>query len=328
MIDYKISVIVPVYNVEKYLRRCVDSIINQTYSNIEIILVDDGSLDSSPQICEDLAEEDSRIVVIHQTNSGLAGARNTGINAASGDYIGFVDSDDWIENDTYEHCMDLINKYEADIVQFQLGYAFNEIFKFEKKKERIEVIKGKEILQHYMYCTTTGKGGDYSVCICLFKNELLHDIRFREGKINEDVDFKYKAFSNAKTLINTNLSKYYYFQQSESLSMGGLKKKDFDLYEVGDVLAELTSKENYGDIAKLGRVKQARTPLSLLCKIAAFGISDSNIDKNKVVDKLTKELRRNFAILILSPLPLSRKALTVFFCVNYKVTERIIQFLK
>lgn len=110
--------------------------------------------------------------------------------------------------------------------------------------------------------------------------------------------------------------------------MGGLKKKDFDLYEVGDVLAELTSKENYGDIAKLGRVKQARTPLSLLCKIAAFGISDSNIDKNKVVDKLTKELRRNFAILILSPLPLSRKALTVFFCVNYKVTERIIQFLK
>ena len=103
----KISVIVPVYRVEKYLRRCIESIINQDYSNLEIILVDDGSDDSSPQICDYYEKIDSRIIVIHQRNGGLSCARNRGLEVATGDYIGFVDSDDYIERNMYSTLLEL-----------------------------------------------------------------------------------------------------------------------------------------------------------------------------------------------------------------------------
>ena len=111
----KISVIVPVYKVEKYLDRCVESIVNQTYKNLEIILVDDGSPDNCPAICDAWANKDERIKVIHKENGGVSSARNRGIDAATGDYIGFVDSDDWIEPDMYELLADNAKKYDADI---------------------------------------------------------------------------------------------------------------------------------------------------------------------------------------------------------------------
>ena len=111
----KISVIVPVYKVEKYLDKCVESIVNQTYKNLEIILVDDGSPDNCPAMCDEWAEKDERIRVIHKENGGLADARNAGMDIATGDYIGFVDSDDWIEPNMYEVLLKNALKYDADI---------------------------------------------------------------------------------------------------------------------------------------------------------------------------------------------------------------------
>lgn len=111
-----ISIIVPVYNVEKYLNKCIDSIINQTYKNIEIILVDDGSTDNSGKICDEYLLRDSRIKVIHKNNGGLSSARNEGINISSGEYIGFVDSDDWVEPNMYEEMYKKILYSNADIV--------------------------------------------------------------------------------------------------------------------------------------------------------------------------------------------------------------------
>ena len=323
----RISIIVPVYNVDKYLDRCLNSILKQTYQNLEIILVDDGSTDNSPKLCDEYATKDNRIIVIHQENSGLASARNTGLENSTGDFVGFVDSDDWIELDTYNYCVGLINKFNSDIIEFQLGYAYNDE-KFPFRNEKLIEYKGKEILQHYMYCTTTGKGGDYSVCVCLFKKELLEDVRFRTGKINEDIDFKYKVYSRASTLINTNIAKYYYFQQSESVSMGGLRRKDFDLYDAAEELMKLSRGEKYGNIRKLVEIKKARTPLSLLCKVAYFGIKDTSLDKSEVVTTLTKELRSNLKLLLFSQIPISRRLLALMFCINYRLTEVIIGFAK
>jgi glycosyltransferase involved in cell wall biosynthesis len=113
-----ISVIVPVYNVEKYLERCVQSVMNQTYKRLEIILVDDGANDSSPQICDQLALIDKRIQVIHKPNGGLSSARNAGVEKATGDFITFIDSDDWIALDTYEYCIKLLDEKKADVVQY------------------------------------------------------------------------------------------------------------------------------------------------------------------------------------------------------------------
>ena len=110
-----ISVIVPIYNVEKYLARCVDSIVNQTYKNLEIILVDDGSPDRCPQMCDDYAEKDSRIKVIHKKNGGLSDARNAGMAVATGEYISFIDSDDWIETSMFELLLNNIFQYDCEI---------------------------------------------------------------------------------------------------------------------------------------------------------------------------------------------------------------------
>ena len=118
-----ISIIVPVYNVEKYLERCIESIVNQTYKDIEIILVDDGSPDNCPVICDRYAEKDNRIKVIHKQNGGLINARKSGLEIAQGDYIGFVDSDDWIEPEMYEYFAQMINKYSPDMVLSCLLYT-------------------------------------------------------------------------------------------------------------------------------------------------------------------------------------------------------------
>ena len=125
-----ITVIVPVYNVEKYLTRCVDSIINQTYKNLEIILVDDGSTDSSPAICDNYAKKDSRINVIHKQNNGASSARNAALDIASGDYIGFVDSDDYINRDMYASLFDSIVDSGSDMAICESEYVVNGVSDF------------------------------------------------------------------------------------------------------------------------------------------------------------------------------------------------------
>ncbi len=135
--NQKISVIVPIYKVENYLHRCVDSIINQTYTNLEIILVDDGSPDNCPMICDKYVKKDSRIRVIHKKNGGLSDARNAGINIATGEYIGFVDSDDYISLHFYQRLMNVMKVSDSDIVEC-------EIKKF-KDNDKIYDIENKPI---------------------------------------------------------------------------------------------------------------------------------------------------------------------------------------
>lgn len=320
-----ISVIVPVYNVEKYLKRCLNSLINQTFSDIEIILIDDGSTDSSGKLCDEIKLTDDRIKVIHKTNGGLSSARNVGIQECSGKYITFIDSDDWIALDTYEYCINLINTYNADCIQYDFIMVSNEN-PIKQKKEVLKCFENKEILQYYMKSTT--KNGSYSVCRCIFPSNILKSIRFREGKINEDIDFKYIALSKCKKMIVSNQYKYYYFQSGNSLSLGGLKKRDFDLYEAADELHKLTKNETFGSIRFLGEVKKARTSLSLLSKIAYCGISDKTINKERIVLKLQRELRNNKKILLKGPIPLSRKILTVLFSINFRFTEILVHFLR
>lgn len=331
-----VYIIVPVYNVEKYLPKCVESLLKQTFKEIRIILVDDGSPDQCPKICDQYAEQDNRIVVIHQKNQGLSGARIAGLqyieyrhSIDEKVYVTFLDSDDWLALDTIQMAVELLREYSADVVQYQIAQIFDESAEVCQPKKSVRLYEGREkILQYYLKSTTVGSGGDYSVCQCLFPLHAIYGERFRIGKINEDIDFKYKVLSKCAALVVSNQYKYFYRQGDVTLSMGGLKLKDFDLYEAGDILAQLTAKEKYGDIAFLGKVKQARTPLSLLCKIAYFGIEDSSISKLELVDKLIKEHRRNIKILLFSPIPISRKLLSILFAVNYDFAATCIRIAK
>lgn len=313
------------YNVEKYLTRCVNSICNQTYKNLEIILVDDGSLDRSGFICDELKKSDNRINVIHKKNGGLSSARNAGLDVAKGELITFVDSDDWIELDTYEYCVNHLRMENADVIQYE--YATVSIpAKVVQPIEKLEVFYNKDIIQNYMFTTTTT--GSYSVCRCVFCKEALKGIRFREGKINEDIDFKYKAFCRCRKYVYSNQIKYFYFQSGESLSTGGLKLRDFDLYDAADELYNLTKNEDYGSIAKLGAVKRARTAFSLLSKIAYYGVAEDALCENLIIHGLTVELRENLCILLCSPISISRKILALMFATNYSFTRAIIKMYK
>lgn len=317
-----ISVVVPIYNVEKYIDRCVKSILNQTYRNIEVLLIDDGSPDKCPQICDDYAVKDNRVKVVHKPNGGLASARNAGVLNATGDYICFVDSDDWIDTDTFEYGIQLIVKetQKVDIVQYGIELAQNENHQNKRNKERITKFEGKEILNHLMIMSTK-TDSFFSVCRCLFSTDLIKNESFPEGRINEDIAYKYRVFSKASVLIDSTLPKYYYFQNKGSITTEGFKSRDLDLYIAATELKSMTEKEEYGKIKYLGNVKYARTSLSLLCKIAFYGISDEQIDKKTTVKNLQTELRKCIWVILKSPIPVSRKLCAVLLSIHIKCLE-------
>lgn len=319
--DPKVSVIVPVYKVEQVLSKCVDSICNQTYKNLEIILVDDGSPDNSPSLCDQYAKQDCRIKVIHKVNGGLSSARNAGIEKASGGFICFVDSDDWIRYDAIEHSVKYAQKHSADMVETGIFCTSDYVIDVPVT-ENVEVLRGKDILQDYMVSTTKGAG--FSVCKCMFSSKVLKDLRFREGYNNEDIDFKYKALSKCETVVKSNRIHYFYYQGNESITTGGFRMKDYDLDEASKMLADLTKDETYGDISYLGKVKLARCAFSHLCKIAFWGVADKKIDKKNEVKKLSAEHRKNAGILLKSPMAFSRKILVIMFAINYRMTEFVI----
>lgn len=178
-----ISIIVPVYNVENYLNQCVDSLINQTYKNLEIILINDGSIDSSGQICEEYKLIDSRIIVIHQINKGLSGARNSGLEIAKGAYIGFVDSDDWIELNMFKTLVNLAEKHELEIIECDINSSMINTKILDENALKLEVENAYQALKRIIETTR------FSVCTKLFKKSLIGNSKFHLGKTSEDLRF-------------------------------------------------------------------------------------------------------------------------------------------
>ncbi len=205
-----ISVIVPVYNVEKYLDKCIKSIVNQTYQNLEIILIDDGSTDESAKICDLWAEKDERITVIHKANGGVSSARNMGLEHASGDYIGFIDSDDFIENDFYELLLNNMNEYNADVSRCIYRYAYDDghTKASDELNEDIVVFDNNIDVLNDLH-----NSGHKSVVLWnkLYKASILKNVRFDELlKVGEDVVFNYFAFKKANRMVCQDIPKYNY----------------------------------------------------------------------------------------------------------------------
>lgn len=324
----KISVIIPVYGVEKYLDRCVDSVVKQSYKNLEIILVDDGSPDNCPKMCDDWALRDVRIRTVHRENGGLSCARNTGLSVATGDYITFIDSDDWIALDTYDYCINLVQKYpETDVVQFENIYATIKNTKVPSRLEIVEAYYKKEALKHYMECSTRDSGV-YSVCSCLFKAAIAKRYCFREGKIYEDMDYKFKVLKDSECWVISNQVKYFYWQEGDSTSSGKIKARDLQLYDGADELYKLCLQEKNAKIIYYGQIKKARTPFSLLCRIALWGVDESSLNKKEITERLLKEHRNNLSILLKAPIPMSRKIISVLMAINFRLTQRIMVMSK
>lgn len=211
-----ISVIVPVYNVEAFLPRCVDSILAQTYENLEIILVDDGSPDGCGTICDGYAAKDNRVKVIHKENGGLSSARNAGLEAATGEYIAFVDSDDWIELEMYGHMLSLLDKYEAKLVcagRYDVDEKTGtKTVGLCPKKE--EVVSGEEMAGRIFLWA----GCDSSACDKLYHHSLLEGFRYPEGKVCEDVPVTYRIVLKAGRAVLCDRPFYNYYHRAGSIS--------------------------------------------------------------------------------------------------------------
>lgn len=199
-----ISVIVPVYNVESYVAECIESIQNQTYMNLEIILVNDGSTDASGDICDKYAAYDERIQVIHKENAGVSAARNTGIEAANGDYIGFVDSDDYIAPTMYEDMLKLMAEHDLDIIECT-AFRNNGDTNIEGCNDgSLEIFNRDEALKMAMY--------DCFVAVWsqLYKRRVISDVRFPVGRKFEDSAVSYLFIANTKRVGHINRCLYYY----------------------------------------------------------------------------------------------------------------------
>lgn len=228
-----ISVIVPVYNVEKYLNRCVDSIINQTYSNLEIILIDDGSTDTSGQICDEYKEKDERVYVIHQINGGLSVARNTGIDNANGNYLTFVDSDDLIHPQYIETLYKVIKKDNSDIVIADYE-RFDEFNKIDLEindgtKYESNLLSNNEILTSFIQLKNNSRF--VSSCWKLFKKEVIGNIRFPKGRLFEDEFTVYKFIYNANKISIIDKILYFYYVNPKSITNNLNYNKMFDHFD-------------------------------------------------------------------------------------------------
>ena len=209
-----ISIIVPVYNVKEYVTKCLDSICGQTYKNLEIIVIDDGSNDGSGEICDKYAQSDERIKVIHRTNGGLSVARNQGLDIARGEYIGFVDSDDWIDVDMYEFLYQLLKSKDAEISicshyvekpdKVKIKYASNQILELTSYSAIPLLVKDK-IIRNYAWDK-------------LFKKSLFDGLRFPQDRYFEDIAIMYQLFYRAQKVVMKGCPKYHYVVRDNSIT--------------------------------------------------------------------------------------------------------------
>ena len=300
-----ISVVVPIYKVENYLRGCIDSIIRQTYHNIEIILVDDGSPDDCPRICDEYTDIDERIVVIHQSNCGLSGARNTGISRATGEYITFIDSDDLIHPHYVEQLyitLSISNKkisvcsYTYDLDGFTEEISFD--YKSYSSSEAIREI----LLERDFQPSAWGK---------LYSTVLFRSVNYPVGKIYEDYYTAPHLFHLAGGVSYVNSKLYYYNNNNESIMKSKFSPKKMQYFEVADYVNEFIN-EQYPSLLPYAHYRDVNMAIAYYKKMSRDGYTNSK-DRNEVL-KIIKgnslsflwseyPIQKRFAAIIISLFP-------------------------
>ena len=238
-----ISIIIPVYNVSKYLDKCLQSVVTQTYSNIQIILVNDGSTDNSCEICEKWCKKDKRIEVIHKRNGGLSNARNVGIERAQGEYLMFVDSDDIISDDLCELLHNHLLENNADLAICDTYHIFdnnNFTFQRDNKVEIVRCFDKVEAICNLWY----QKSFLPSAWGKLYKKELFKQIRFTEGIIFEDIDIMHEIFYLCNKIIYTNIKAYGYVHHENSITTKKYTQKDNVILDICEKIMKFAANKN------------------------------------------------------------------------------------
>lgn len=272
-----INLIVPVYNVENYLPRCVDSILAQTFTDFELILIDDGSQDNSGKICDEYATKDNRVIVYHQENRGQAAARNFALDVVKGEYIAFADSDDYLHPKMLETLFEVLNKSEADISVCSHKKGNEDNYLWPKLNNNFSVYNGKEFLIH---CYNDKVEKCWVMWDKLYRRSCFDNIRFPVGRICEDNAIIYKILYNHK-IADVDSVLYYYYQHSNGTMKSSFDKKYMDWFLVLEEMIEYYSEKNEAELLEYSEKRY------LFEVYAKYNESKDRILKNK----LKKQLR-------------------------------------
>ena len=289
--DVLLTVVIPVYNVEKYLKRCVESVLVQGWHNYDILLVDDGSTDSSPQICDDYVKAYDFISVIHKENGGISEVRNTGISNAEGEYVYFLDSDDWIEPNTFSDLAEVIESDQYDIISFNQEIVKSEHDIIKSDSKRTKRLTGKEaLIDMFSYGFITGFATDKIYRKALFTK---NTIQFPVGKYYEDLGINYKLFLAAKKVYATNQKYYHYLiDNPDSITQSWNEKKFRDMFG-------FYKEVFYSDFVR-SQLNQEELHISQLYYVNGLthilaNLYKSKLDKNygEITSEVQQELEKN-----------------------------------
>lgn len=322
-----ITVIVPVYNVEKYLGKCIESIIEQTYKNLEIILVDDGSPDNCPFICDLYAQKDKRVRVIHKTNGGLSDARNEGLNAANGEYVAFIDSDDYIHVNMIEKLYCAIKAYDADVSLCNYLYVDENYHSIDELNRitpiKNEVLSCEQVIEklfenkHWYYSVAWNK---------LYKRGIFDKLQFPKGRLFEDAYIAHHVFGKCKRIVSISDVLYFYLQRADSI-MGYFRNNTFfieqDLIKCDFYLDRM----HYLQSIHLERyaAKAYERAIMLYYEICLSPSEETKRKECNVITSIKYEVRKNFSIS--KYLGIKKRIKLFMICISpqvYKTYNRIV----
>lgn len=307
-----VSIIVPVYKVEKYIHNCINSILNQSYRNWELILVDDGSPDNCPEICDEYALKDKRIKVIHKVNGGLSSARNTALDNFHGEYLTFLDSDDFWHSDYLNIMLELCKKNDAEIAQCDFVRGTEEFF------PNLKIINSSKIFDNKSIFVS----GQSKIILCakLYKRYLFDKIRMPLGKINEDDFTTWKCYYNSNKIAVTNQPLYYYTFNNESIMSTSAKKPRLDFIEAYNERIDFFIENKDKNMEDFSRIH--------FCK--ALVLIDGNTllsseQKTIVNNAFTKNWKKIKKSKVLS---ISLRILFLLFTFSPNITHRILNIMR
>ena len=316
MIKEKISIIVPVYNVEAYLERCVESILKQTYTNLEILLVNDGSTDKSGELCDKLALRDHRIRVIHKENGGLSDARNRGIDEASSNLIGFIDSDDYIDEDMYETLYRQMVASKADLSMCGHYDVYHQIPEKQVAKIKTWELMPEEAIKMVM----EAKILSVTAVNKLYKKALFEQLRFRIGKIAEDAFIMVDLIHQCSKIVATNEKKYYYVHRENSITTQKFSLKFLNVIEAYEQNAKMIS-ENYPDLYDVAIMRLNWAYFYVLDRL----LVDNDFKDKVLEDRLISYLKKNKkSILMDGRFTRARKMSFLALCLSRKLYLKIL----
>ncbi len=319
-----ISVIVPVYNVDKYLERCILSIVQQTYRNLEIILIDDGSTDDSGKICDSWAERDERIVVKHIQNSGVSVARNTALDMANGEYIAFVDADDWIDLDMYELMVKAIQESKADICAggYVLSTDKNKAIQLKHKTKNYD---RKEVILMVFAPNRNTKMG-WELCDKLFRANLFKTCRLRNGCVcAEDKLIFWQLMKRTNKVCHIALHKYHYFmREGSTVHKITLKHIQDDVAVAKFIYKDSLKEDEY--IMRVVRLRYYMTIISTIRKLMLF--NNDSVDKEEYIERYVKTIRENLVHILVSNCDFAYKLGAIYAVMPYACKLACLSLIK